>query len=97
MSQDENRADEAAGEATSGAAPPAQAPAAAGRAWPRLIVVALVAAVLGALVTANWHDVSLYWIFGISTVPVGLVVAGAAALGFVLGVVFLWSAITRGE
>ena len=65
--------------------------------WCRLILVAVVAAVLGAMVTANWHDVPFSVMVAVRNVKAGLVILAAAALGFVLGVVFLWSAIDRQE
>ncbi|MHC4713778.1 MAG: LapA family protein [Planctomycetota bacterium] len=100
MSQDENRTDAAV--ETPEESPPteaSEAKRASGRscAWAKLILVALVAAVLGAVVTANWTNMPFCWVFGHVNANAGLVILGAAVLGFVLGVLFLWSALERGE
>ncbi len=97
MSQEE-KGTEAAVE-TSAESPSTEAGRASCRccAWAKLILVALVAAVLGALVTANWHNTPFSWVFDVVNVKAGLIILGAAILGFVLGVLFLWSALERGE
>ena len=61
----------------------------------KLLLVALVAALLGAVVTANWHTMRFSVFFGVINVKAGAVFLVTAALGFILGVVFIWSALDR--
>lgn len=63
--------------------------------WAKLILVALVAAVLGAAVSANWHGMPFSFIFVNAEIKAGAMIICSAALGFVLGMVFLWSALNR--
>jgi len=63
--------------------------------WAKLILVAIVAAVLGAAVSANWHNMPFSFIFAVAEIKAGAMIIFSAALGFVLGVVFLWSALNR--
>lgn len=63
--------------------------------WGKLALVAVVAAVLGAFVAANWNPRSYSLIFATAKVNTGLVILASAAIGFVLGVLFLWSALTH--
>lgn len=64
-------------------------------AWGKLILVALVAALLGAIVTANWHTMRFSVFFAVINVKAGAVFLATAALGFILGAVFIWSALVR--
>lgn len=66
-----------------------------GRGWWKLLILAAAAAVLGAAVASNWHDRPLSVVLGVVRVKQGLIIIGSAALGFVIGVLFLWSALTK--
>lgn len=61
----------------------------------KLLLVALVAALLGAIVTANWHTIRFSVFFDVINVKAGAIFLVTAALGFILGVVFIWSALDR--
>ena len=63
--------------------------------WAKLLLVAVVAAVLGAAASANWHEMPFSFIFVIWEVKAGVMIICSAALGFILGVLFLWSALNR--
>jgi len=69
----------------------------AGRAgmWAKLLLVAVVAAVLGAAANANWHAMPFSLIFTVVEIKAGVMIMCSAALGFILGVLFLWSALNR--
>ncbi len=94
MSQDTNEARPAAGES-------AVADATAGGrrtrrgGWLRLAIVVVVAGLAGALAAANWHERPFSFVVVDADIKAGIVILASVALGFVLGVVFLWSALER--
>ena len=61
----------------------------------KLLLVALVAALLGAIVTANWHTMRFSVFFDVINVKAGAIFLVTAALGFILGAVFIWSALVK--
>lgn len=61
----------------------------------KLVLLAAVAAVVGTLVTANWFTRSFSLVVVNMELKAGIVILVSVALGFVLGVVFLWSAVTK--
>jgi len=63
--------------------------------WVKLFFIFIFAAALGALVSANWRDDRFNLVFLDAQVKAGLVILGSAALGFIIGVLFLWSALIR--
>ena len=102
MAEEEIREQDAAGESVSQDQqhqPDAEKPAVAGGStpWGRLFLVAVVAAILGAFATANWHDMPFSMLVGVVNMKAGVVILISAALGFVLGVVFLWSSLNKRE
>jgi uncharacterized integral membrane protein len=89
--------EEAAATEPAAAEEPSEKPSAGkgGTPWGRLFLVGLLAALLGVLVTANWHDVQVQMITDVISLKAGVVILASAVLGFVLGVVFIWSALER--
>jgi hypothetical protein len=60
--------------------------------WLRLVPVVLVAALIAAAAVANWRDGVLSLVFLSVRLKTGIVIIVSAAIGFVLGVAFRWSA-----
>jgi hypothetical protein len=61
----------------------------------KLILLAAIAAGIGAFVTANWKERPFSVLFAMVQVNAGVVILASVALGFILAVVFLWGAFTR--
>lgn len=64
------------------------------RGWLRLALVAVVAAVVGAFAAANWRDRPFSLVFIVADIKAGIIILASVALGFILGVVFLWSVLS---
>ena len=54
----------------------------------KLLMLAIVAAFAGFVITANWQDVVVSLVWTSNTMKLGIVILGAIALGFVLGFLF---------
>ena len=63
--------------------------------WMKLILVALLAAVIGAAVMANQHTIPVRLFFGAVNIKAGWALLSSAIVGFLLGVIFIWSALVR--
>jgi len=88
--------DETAVPAAASAETGGRKPRAGALAWTlKLVLLAVIAAAIGAFVTSNWKDRPFSFVFTIAQANAGLVILASVALGFILAVVFLWGAFTR--
>lgn len=65
------------------------------RGWPRLLLVAVLAAVAGFMAVANWRTRNFSLYFASVNVRAGIVIIASVALGFLTGLAFSWSARDR--
>jgi hypothetical protein len=87
-------------EAGGGASDGARTPARRGwgvSAWGKLVLLAAAAAVLGAFAAANWREDSFSVVWAFVDVNVAVIILVSAAWGFIVGALFIWSAISRQE
>ena len=88
--------------AKEGGQEPAQAPSPARRgcrvsAGGKLVLLAVSAAVLGGFAAANWREDSFSVVWAFVDVNVAVIILVSAAWGFIVGALFIWSAISRQE
>lgn len=62
--------------------------------WAKLVLVAALASAVGAFVTANWHERHFSFIAFSADINAGAIILGCVAAGFVIGIAFVWSALS---
>lgn len=64
--------------------------------WPlKLALLMVLAMAVGGLAAANWRPRPFSLVFTIADIRVGIVILAAVGVGFLLAIVFLWSAFSR--